>query len=158
MSQPIIIRQGTPEDIPAWMALVRRVAWNFPGLETESALQEHEATVAKFIRKGNAVCALCEGRLIGVLLFSRRLNMLCCMAVDPEYRRRGAAQGMFDRMRCMADPSRPLTVTTFRAGDPKGDAPRAFYQKNGFREGELVEENGYPCQVFLRDEQTESHT
>lgn len=155
MLQPIIIRQGTPADLPAWMALVRRVAWNFPGLETESALQAHEATVAKFIRKGNAICAIREGRLIGVLLFSRRLNMLCCMAVDPEYRRQGAAQGMFDRMLGMTDPSRPLTVTTFRAGDPKGDAPRAFYQKNGFRPGELVEENAYPCQVFIRDAQTQ---
>lgn len=155
MPKTLIIREGTLADLPAWMALVRRVAWNFPGLETESALQEHEATVAKFIRKGNAICALCEGRLIGVLLFSRRLNMLCCMAVDPEYRRQGAAQGMFDRMCCMADPSRPLTVTTFRADDPKGDAPRAFYQKNGFREGELVEENGYPCQTFLRDASAE---
>lgn len=67
MPHTLIIREGTPADIPAWMALVRRVAWNFPGLENKSALQAHEATVANFIRKGNAVCG---DRLIGVLLFS----------------------------------------------------------------------------------------
>ena len=147
---PVKIRFGLSEDLPSWMRLVRRVAWNFPGLETEQALQEHAATVAKFISKGNAICAVRKGEIVGVLLFSRRLNMLCCMAVAPEARRCGVAQRMFDLMLTMADPSRALTVTTFREGDPKGDAPRAFYMKNGFQPAELVVENDYPCQVFIR--------
>lgn len=144
------VRFGKLTDLPAWMALVRRVAWNFPGLETEEALQAHAETVAKFIRKGNAICAVQSGTIVGVLLFSRRLNMLCFMAVAPEYRRQGAAQRMFELMLTIADPVRDLTVTTFRAGDLKGDAPRAFYSKNGFVPAELVIENDYPCQVFVR--------
>ncbi len=144
------IRFGTMEDLPSWMALVRRVAWNFPGLETEEALQEHAGTVSKFMKNGNAICAVIDDEVIGVLLFSRRLNMLCCMAVAPEFRRRGVAQGMFDLMLTLADSSRDLTVTTFREDDPKGDAPRAFYQKNGFFPSELIVENDYPCQVFIR--------
>lgn len=144
------VRFGTMADLPSWMNLVRRVAWNFPGLETEEALQEHAATVAKFIGKGNAICAVQDSEVIGVLLFSQRLNMLCCMAVAPEARRHGIAQRMLDLMLTIANPERDLVVTTFREGDPKGDAPRAFYMKNGFIPGELVLENEYPCQVFIR--------
>lgn len=144
------VRFGTLDDLPSWMTLVRRVAWNFPGLETEEALMEHAATVEKFIRKGNAVCAVQGNTVIGVLLFSRRLNRLCCMAVAPEYRRQGVAQRMFDLMLTIADPARDISVTTFREDDPKGEAPRAFYMKNGFVPAELVVENDYPCQVFVR--------
>lgn len=144
------VRFGKQGDLPSWMAFVRRLAWNFPGLETEEALEEHAATVAKFISKGNAICAVQGNAVIGVLLFSRRLNMLCCMAVDPGYRRHGVAQRMFDLMLTIDDPERDLTVTTFCEGDPKGDAPRAFYAKNGFEPGELVMENNYPCQAFVR--------
>lgn len=148
--KPVTIRFGSSDDLPSWMALVRRVAWNFPGLETEEALEEHAATVSKFISKGNAVCAVQADEVVGVLLFSRRLNMLCCMAVAPEYRRHGVAQRMFGLMLTIADPARDLTVTTFREGDPKGEAPRAFYMKNGFVPAEMVVENEYPCQVFIR--------
>lgn len=144
------IRFGRMEDLPSWMALVRSVAWNFPGLETEEALAEHKATVSRFMAKENAICALQDGQIVGVLLFSRRLNQLCCMAVAPQYRRRGAASGMFRKMLSIADPERPLTVTTFREGDPLGMAARAFYQKQGFVPDELIIENGHPCQVFVR--------
>ena len=150
LHRPLTFRFGTPEDIPAWMKLVRRVAWNFPGLETEEALAEHKATVAKFIGKGNAICAVEAGRIVGVLLFSRRLNQLCCTAVAPEARRRGAAQGMFGLMLTIADPARDLTVTTFREGDPLGVAARAFYAKQGFVPDGLVIENDHPCERFVR--------
>lgn len=153
LCRPLTFRFGGMRDLPAWMRLVRRVAWNFPGLETEAAHSEHEATVAKFIGRGSAICAVEGERLIGVLLFSRRRNQLCCMVVAPEHRRRGAAQGMFDLMLTIADPGREMTVTTFREGDPMGDAPRAFYFRQGFRPGPLVVENDHPCQIFIREAQ-----
>lgn len=146
----VTIRFGEAADLPQWMALVRRVAWNFPGLETESALLEHEATVAKFIRKGNAICAMADSRMAGVLLFSRRLNQLCCMAVAPEYRRLGLASGMLRLMDTIADPARDVRVVTFREGDPLGAAARAFYAANGFVPAEMTTDNGHPCQVFVR--------
>ena len=148
--RPLTIRFGEEADLPAWMALVRRVAGNFPGLETEDALQDHAATVAKFVRRGSAICALRGAEVVGVLLFSPRRNQLCCMAVAPESRRQGVAQGMFRLMLTIADPTRDLTVTTFREGDPKAAAPRAFYEKNGFLPADMVVESGYPCQVFVR--------
>ncbi|MNU08177.1 hypothetical protein D3C72_2541000 [compost metagenome] len=42
-----------------------------------------------------------------------------------------------------------ITVTTFRAEDEKGIAPRPLYQKFGFVEAELTEEFDYPHQKFI---------
>lgn len=141
---------GTRTDIDMWMELVQKVRWNFPGLETEQALQEHRETVLEFMDEGQEICAKNDGSIVGVLLFSRKLNMLCCLAVDARYRRQHIASSMFEKVLSIADPDRDLTVSTFREGDPKGIAPRRFYQKHGFREGELIEEYQYPCQIFVR--------
>ena len=75
--------------------------------------------------------------------------MICCLVVDPDHRRSGIASALLDRALSELDRTREITVTTFRAGDTKGTAPRALYKKFGFVEGELVEEFGYPNQVFV---------
>ena len=46
---------GVPEDIEKWMSLVTQVRWNFPGLETQEKLNEHRATVLKFMGKQQAI-------------------------------------------------------------------------------------------------------
>ena len=43
--------EGIEQDIDSWMELVKRVRWNFPGLETENALKEHRNTVLKFMKQ-----------------------------------------------------------------------------------------------------------
>ena len=134
--------------IRAWMRLVRKVSWNFPGLETEESLAEHERTVLKFMGKKQALCVRSLETIMGVLLFSRRLNRICFLAVDPEYRRQGIASALMQKALEELDKSRPVTVSTFREDDEKGEAPRALYRQFGFREGELTEEFGYPNQVF----------
>ena len=35
--------------IDSWMQLVRKVSWNFPGLESEARLEEHRQTVLQFM-------------------------------------------------------------------------------------------------------------
>ena len=55
------IRFANPADIEQWMQLVRKVKDNFPGLETEEALTEHQKTVLSFIQKGGAVCGEADG-------------------------------------------------------------------------------------------------
>ena len=82
---------GESSCINSWMQLVRKVSWNFPGLETEACIDEHEQTVLKFMNKKQALCVKSQGTIIGVLLFSRNKNMICCLAVDPEHRREGIA-------------------------------------------------------------------
>lgn len=142
------ILPGKPDDIEPWMALVSAVRGNFPGLETEKALQEHRDTVLRLMTDGRALCAKCRGQIAGVLLFSRKRNQICCLAVAPEFRRRGAATQLLAAALAQLDRTRAVTVSTFRAGDPLGDAPRALYTKFGFFPGELTIEFDHPNQIF----------
>lgn len=140
---------GESSYIDSWMQLVRKVSWNFPGLETEENLEEHKQTVLKFMNKLQAVCVKDNETIVGVLLFSRNRNMICCLAVDPEYRQQGLASILLRKALAELDRSREITVSTFRENDEKGIAPRALYKKFGFQEGEMTEEFGYPNQVFV---------
>ena len=140
---------GVTEDIDGWMKLVSEVSWIFPGLETAEDLLEHRQTVLKFMEKRQAVCVKDNGEIIGVLLFSRKRNMICCLAVLPAHRRKGIAAALMNEALGQLDRSQDITVSTFRADDPKGAAPRALYKKFGFVEGELIEEFGYPNQRFV---------
>ena len=135
--------------IDSWMRLVRKVSWNFPGLETEEGLDEHKQTVLKFMNKKQALCVRNNETIVGVLLFSRNRNMICCLAVDPDHRKRGIASILLKKALDELDRSKEITVSTFRENDDKGIAPRALYRKFGFQEGEMTEEFGYPNQVFV---------
>lgn len=140
---------GVPEDIEKWMSLVTQVRWNFPGLETQEKLNEHRATVLKFIGKRQAICVKDENKIAGVMLFSRGHNMICCLAVAPEYRRRGVASMLMDATLANLDRTKEISVSTFRADDEMGLAPRALYEKYGFVADELIEEFDYPNQKYV---------
>ena len=144
----MVVQFGNLADITSWMKLVKEVKWNFPGLETEEAFEEHKKTVMKFISQKRALCVKEQGEVVGVLLFSRKYNMICCLAVKPEFRNRGIASMLIKKAFNELDSDKDIVVSTFREGDDKGAAARAFYKKFGFVEGELIEEFGYPCQVF----------
>ena len=75
--------------------------------------------------------------------------MICCLAVDPDFRRQGIASMLLEKALQELDRNRDITVSTFREDDEKGRAPRALYKKFGFKEGELTVEFGYPNQVFV---------
>ena len=140
---------GDNSCIDLWMQLVREVSWSFPGLETEESLDEHKQTVLKFMSKKQALCVINKETVVGVLLFSRNKNMICCLAVSPEYRREGIASKLLEKALDELDRNRDITVSTFREGDAKGVAPRNLYRKFGFLEGELTVEFDYPNQVFV---------
>ena len=140
---------GVPEDIENWMSLVTQVRWNFPGLETQEKLNEHRATVLKFMDKRQAICIKDENEITGVMLFSRGHNMICYLAVSPEYRRRGVASILMDEVLTNLDRTKEISVSTFRADDEKGTAPRALYEKYGFVADELIEEFDYPNQKYV---------
>lgn len=128
---------------------MRTVSPVFPGLETEEALEDHKNTVLRFMGEKRALCVKIRGEIAGVLLFSVKRNMICCLAVSPAHRRAGIASALLAAALERLDRSRDITVSTFCEGDEKGAAPRALYKKFGFEEGELVEEFGYPNQVFV---------
>lgn len=140
---------GKTSDINEWMKLVEEISWNFPGLETKESLDEHKETVMRFINKEQALCVKDGNKIIGVLLFSRAHNMICCLGVSPKYRRCKIATGLLEKALSELDKTRKITVTTFREDDEKGIAPRALYKKFGFVEDEYIEEFGYPNQRFV---------
>ena len=135
---------GVPEDIEKWMDLITEVRWNFPGLETQEKLNEHKTSVLKFMDKRQAVCVKEEAEIAGVILFSREHNMICCLAVAPRYRRRGVATMLMVEALANLDRAKEISVSTFRADDVKGIAPRTLYEKFGFVADELIEEFDYP--------------
>lgn len=140
---------GSVCEIEQWMRLVNRVRENFPGLETQEALDAHRDTVLDFMRKKSAIRAKDRDRIVGALLFSRELHMLCFLAVDAEYRRQHIAEKMVSCMLARMDPGKEVTVTTYREGVPEGEAARAFYKRLRFVEGRLSEEFGSPVQEFV---------
>lgn len=77
------------------------------------------------------------------------INMICCLAVDPAYQKRGIASLLLREAIDKLDRDKDITVSTFRENDVKGIAPRKLYKKFGFEEGKLIEEFGYPNQRFV---------
>lgn len=156
MGQKENVRLGDARDIDSWMELVTLVRWNFPGLETPELMEGHRQTVLWFMERGEALCVKDGQRVVGVMLFSRKHNMICCLAVAPECRRKGIGAALLAEALERLDRTGNITVTTFRANDEKGTAPRALYRKFGFKEGEMTVENDYPVQEFvLRPERQE---
>ena len=143
------VEYGMPLDIESWMELVQSVSWNFPGLETEVAIEDHRQTVLRFMGENRALCVKDAEKVVGVLLLSKKHNMICCLAVAPEYRRKGIASTLLEKALSELDRSSDITVTTFRDNDEKGIAPRALYKRFGFAEEKLMIENDYPVQRFV---------
>ena len=149
MIENMKVEFGRTSDIDSWMRLVRKVSWNFPGLETEQSIDEHKIIVLKFMNDKRALCVKNEQEIVGVLLYSRKYNMICCLAVDPAYRKRGIASLLLRDAIDKLDRDKDITVSTFRENDVKGIASRKLYKKFGFEEGKLIEEFGYPNQRFV---------
>ena len=143
------VEYGTPLDIESWMELVQSVSWNFPGLETEVAMKDHRRTVLRFMGENRTLCVKDAEKVVGVLLLSKKHNMICCLVVTPEYRRNGIASALLEKALAELDRSKDITVTTFRDNDKKGIAPRALYKQFGFVEEKLLIENDYPVQRFV---------
>lgn len=147
------MKLGRACEIDSWMELVESVKEQFPGLETEAAIEEHRKTVLEFMKKDSAICAKDGDRVVGTLLFSAKFGMICCLAVDVSYRRQHVGRQMVDFMLDFMEPGQTITVTTYREGAPEGAAARDFYRSLGFSEGRLTEEYGSPVQEFVWERQ-----
>ena len=143
------IRHGTIRDIDLWMELVDKVKDIFPGLETKKAMDEHRDAVLEFIGREEALCAEVDGKIIGVLLFSKEWNKLCFLAVDSKYRRQHIAFELVTKMYSYLNPARDIRLETYVEGIPEGVAARCFYKKLGFIESEIREEFGSLVQEFV---------
>ena len=131
------------------MGLAAGLRWNFPGLETENGLEEFRDTVLRFMDRGQAICVKENNAMSGVRLFSRKRNMICYLAVAPQYRRRGVASLLMEEALNQLDRTKEISVSTFRAEDEKSPAPRALYEKFGFIADALTMEMDYPHQKYV---------
>ena len=118
------VQLGRNQDVDEWMKLVEEISWNFPGLETKEGLDEYRETLLRFIGKEQALCVRSDIEVMGVLLFSRGKNMICCLGILPKYRRCGIATMLLDAALEQLDRTKEITVSTFREEDEKGIAPR----------------------------------
>lgn len=141
MEQSVVIDNAKTDDLSAWMDLAAQLAREVPGLETADRRNGY---------RQNALSAVCDGRIVGVLLFSKKDNRLCCIGVHPDYRRRRIASALIEKMLTYLDPDRDIIVDTYREEDPLAAAPRALYIRFGFEPAELTERWGYPNQRFVR--------
>ena len=146
------IRLVTVNDIESWMRLVNKVKDIFPGLETKEAIEEHRNTVLEFISREEALCAIEDNKIVGILLFSKEMSKLCFLAVDSAYRRQHIAEKMVACMLTFLDSGKEVVVTTYREGVTEGEAARAFYKRLGFVEGKLTVEFGSPVQEFVLEQ------
>lgn len=141
----VVVGYAVDADVEAWMELAERVRDAFPGL----ALDAYRETLRRAVEDGRALCAKDGEALVGVLLLSDQHNGIGFLAVHPRNRGRGVASALVRRMLEVLPAGEDVHVTTYREGDPLGIAPRAFYKRLGFEEGELVTRYGYPCQRFV---------
>lgn len=108
-----------------------------------------EDDIESWMEQKRALCIKVRDNVVGVLLISKKHNMICCLAVDPDYRRKGIAAKLMLAALDILDRTKDISVSTFQEDDPKGVAPRTLYKKFGFQEAEFIEEFGYPNQKFI---------
>ncbi len=128
-----------------WMNLVEIVKEDFPGLIVEN----YRKILKENIQQRTALIVKDETKAIGVLIFSYENKEIAFLAVHPQYRKKGIATGLFNKMYNQFPKGTEITVTTYRENDTKGKAARALYKRLGFIEDELIMEFGYPCQRFI---------
>ena len=74
-------------------------------IETKDKITEHRNIVLRFINKEQALCVKDDnGIIVGVLLFSRGHNMICCLGVSPKHRRYGIASCLLSKaLECLEE-------------------------------------------------------
>lgn len=135
--------------LESWFSLAEILRDDFPGMDTDEAMNSYCDTVIWHIRQGSAIYAADGNMVVGILLFSKEENKICCLAVHPEYRRKKIASQMLRLMMTRLDSQRDLAVETFREDDEKGKAARQFYRSLGFVPDRLGVHENYPVQLFL---------
>ncbi|AJD27964.1 GNAT family N-acetyltransferase [Clostridium botulinum] len=145
MRNKIIADFAEEIDIDIWMNLVEIVKEDFPGLIVEN----YRKILKENIQQRTALIVKDETKAIGVLIFSYENKEIAFLAVHPQYRKKGIATGLFNKMYNQFPKGTEITVTIYRENDTKGKAARTLYKRLGFIEDELIMEFGYPCQRFI---------
>lgn len=139
------IALACPADIPAWMELVRLVIDGFPNLQEEAYL----AQLRRYMERKQALIAKDGPVAVGAMLFSAQTGSIDFMGIHPLYRKKGLPNALFDKVIGELMGDKPISITTYRAGDKADTGHRQMIQGLGFAEAELLVEFGYPTQRFV---------
>lgn len=140
-----MIRYAALEDEKQILALMELVKDDFAGYNEGDFLK----AVHQAIKRQEALLEETDGKMAGMLLFSRDEKELAFLAVHPDARKRGTAKRLIAKMTEFFSRGDIVYVVTFREGDPKGIAARACYHACGFVDGEELTVFNYPCQKLI---------
>lgn len=132
-------------DVVSWIHLLELVEEHFPGLEKE----EYQNGLKTSILQKEALVVKMGGIVVGALAFSRNEKELLFLAVHPNYRKMGIAQGLIQKVCSLFEKGTQLSVITYREEDPLGLTARKLYLSLGFEYGELLTVFDYPCQKLI---------
>ena len=139
------IRLANPEDIPAWMELVKMVIDGYPHLDEAEYLEKLKGSIenkqALILKSGEAA--------VGIMAFSYETGSIEFWGVHPQYRSRGILQLFLDKLGKEHLPGRAICTSTYRENDRADTGYRKELKKLGFAERELAIEFGYPTQRFI---------
>jgi ribosomal protein S18 acetylase RimI-like enzyme len=126
------------EDVEGWLALAREVEPLF-GPMAESA--DFQAALRQAIGRHEAFCIRSrpEGTplvLEGAVVVSKAANEIAWLAVSADHRGQGHGRALLTAALTHLDPTRPVTVQTFAATVPEGQAARDLYRGFGFTDQE----------------------
>lgn len=149
-NMPGEIGYAVREDIPGWMHFSSLVLDWFPCYDQG----QHQRWLASCVEEKQAVVMRDGEVIIGAAAFSRPAGRIDFLGVHPQYRCYEIGRELLDFMMDREWRERPVSITTFRKGDPADTGQREAYIRLGFSEAEFLTEFGYPTQrmVLEREE------
>ena len=138
-------RYVTKNDISQILSMMELVKDDFAGYKEKEFLD----AVYSAISNDEAIVEEEDGRIVGLLMCSKKEKELSFLAVHPEYRKRGVAKRLIDNMTGWFHAGDTVSVVTFQEEDPKGIPARACYHACGFVDDETLTVFDYPCQKLI---------
>ena len=140
-----MIRYVTKSDEGQILSMMELVKDDFAGYKEKEFLE----AVYNAISNDEAIMEEKDGRIAGLLIFSKKEKELSFLAVHPEYRKNSIAKRLIEKMTERFTIGDIISVVTFREGDPKGIPARACYHSCGFMDDEKLTVFDYPCQKMI---------
>ena len=140
-----MIRYVTKNDEGQILSMMELVKDDFAGYKEKEFL----VAVYSAISNDEAIMEEKDGRIAGMLMCSRGEKELSFLAVHPEYRKKGVAKRLIEKMTEWFTVGDIISVVTFQDGDPKGIPARVCYHACGFADDEKLTVFEYPCQKMV---------
>lgn len=140
-----MIRYVTKNDEIQILSMMELVKDDFAGYKEKEFLE----AMYNAISNEEAILEEKDGRIAGMLMCSKQEKELSFLAVHPEYRKKGIAKRLIEKMTEWFTAGAIISVVTFQDGDPKGIPARACYYACGFVDDEQLTVFDYPCQKLI---------